>query len=59
MYILHFLTPKANTSFLEYDVTIRQALEKFDYHKYFCQKVPCQFHIKWKNQSKHLCSRKH
>ena len=34
MYILHFLTPKANTSFLEYDVTIRQALEKFDYHKY-------------------------
>lgn len=34
MYILHFLTPKANTSFLEYDSTIRQALEKFDYHKY-------------------------
>lgn len=34
MNILLFLTPKDSTSFLEYDCTIRQALEKMDYHKF-------------------------
>ena len=34
MNILSFLTPKDDTAFLESDSTIRQALEKYDYHKY-------------------------
>ena len=34
MNILEFLTPKTETSFLESDSTIRQALEKYDYHKF-------------------------
>jgi chromosome segregation ATPase len=32
--ILRFITPKADTSFLEEDMTIRQALEKMDYYKF-------------------------
>ena len=34
MNIMSFLTPKDSTYFLEADSTIRQALEKFDYHKF-------------------------
>lgn len=34
MNILFFLTPKNDTSFLESTCTIRQALEKMDYHKF-------------------------
>ena len=32
--IITYLTPKNNTLYLESDVTIRQALEKFDVHKF-------------------------
>ncbi len=32
--LLNFLTPKCSTLYLEYDSTIRQALEKFDVHKF-------------------------
>ena len=32
--IITYLTPKNNTFYLESDVTIRQALEKFDVHKF-------------------------
>ncbi len=34
MDIFTFLTPKKLTYFLEEDLTVRQALEKFSYHKY-------------------------
>lgn len=34
MNIFNFLTPKSETYYLSYDCTIRQALEKFDYHKF-------------------------
>lgn len=34
MNIFNFLTPKSETFYLPYDCTIRQALEKFDYHKF-------------------------
>ena len=34
MTILEFLIPKGSTHFIEYDSTVRQALEKFDYHKF-------------------------
>ena len=30
----HFFTPKSETYFLKDDTTIRQALEKFDFHKF-------------------------
>lgn len=30
----HFFTPKSETHYLTEDTTIRQALEKFDYHKF-------------------------
>lgn len=32
--ILFFLTPKAEVAFLENDYSLRQALEKMEYHKY-------------------------
>jgi CBS domain-containing protein len=32
--IMEFLTPKDETYFIDADSTIRQALEKFDYHKF-------------------------
>lgn len=32
--IIHLITPKKATNFLNEDVTIRQALEKFDAHKF-------------------------
>ena len=34
MNIFKFLTPKNQTQYLQYDATIRQALEKFDYYKF-------------------------
>lgn len=34
MNILFFLTPKAEVSFLEISYSLRQALEKMEYHKY-------------------------
>lgn len=34
MNVLNFLTPKNQTFYLNYKSTIRQALEKFDYHKF-------------------------
>lgn len=34
MNIFSILTPKSQTEFIEYDSTIRQALETFDYHKF-------------------------
>ena len=34
MNLMSFLTPKDSTYYLEADSTIRQALEKFDYHKF-------------------------
>lgn len=34
MEILEFLTPKAQTYYIDANSTIRQALEKFDYHKF-------------------------
>lgn len=34
MNVLFFLTPKSETSYMECDCTIRQALEKMDYHKF-------------------------
>lgn len=34
MTILSFLTPKDQTSYLDSKATIRQALEKYDYHKF-------------------------
>lgn len=34
MNLLFFLTPKDQTSYIEEDCTIRQALEKMDYHKF-------------------------
>ena len=32
--ILFFLTPKAEVAFLEHDYSLRQALEKMEYHQY-------------------------
>jgi predicted transcriptional regulator len=32
--IFSILTPKSQTEFIEYDSTIRQALETFDFHKF-------------------------
>lgn len=34
MNIFTILTPKSQTEFIEYDSTIRQALETFDFHKF-------------------------
>jgi len=34
MNVLLFLTPKSETAYLQWDCTIRQALEKMDYHKF-------------------------
>lgn len=34
MNILFFLTPKSDVAFLYDDETLRQALEKMEYHKY-------------------------
>lgn len=34
MNILFFLTPKAEVSYLEIDYSLRQTLEKMEYHKY-------------------------
>ena len=34
MNLFNFFTPKADTFYLRADSTIRQALEKFDYHKF-------------------------
>ena len=34
MNIFNFLTPKSETFYLSDQSTIRQALEKFDYHKF-------------------------
>lgn len=34
MNIFEYFTPKSETYFLTNDMTIRQALEKFDYHKF-------------------------
>ncbi len=34
MNILFFLTPKAEVAYLEYDYSLRQTLEKMEYHKY-------------------------
>lgn len=34
MNIFTILTPKSQTEYIEYDSTIRQALEKFDFHKF-------------------------
>lgn len=34
MNVLFFLTPKSETSYMEWDCTVRQALEKMDYHKF-------------------------
>lgn len=34
MNIIAYLTPKENTYFLDSKATIRQALEKYDYHKF-------------------------
>ena len=34
MNIFKILTPKSQTEFIEYDSTIRQALETFDFHKF-------------------------
>lgn len=34
MNVLFFLTPKAETSFLDQNCSVRQALEKMDYHKF-------------------------
>ena len=34
MNIFSILTPKSQTEFIEYDSTIRQALETFDFHKF-------------------------
>ena len=34
MNLLHFLTPKNDVAFLYDDFTVRQALEKMEYHRY-------------------------
>ncbi len=34
MNVFNFLTPKNKTQYLQYNSTIRQALEKFDYYKF-------------------------
>lgn len=34
MNVLFFLTPKSETAYLQWDCTVRQALEKMDYHKF-------------------------
>lgn len=34
MNLLFFLTPKADVAYLEDDYTVRQALEKMEYHRY-------------------------
>ena len=34
MNIFNYLTPKSETFFIDSNSTIRQALEKFDYHKF-------------------------
>ncbi len=34
MNLLFFLTPKAQVAFIENDFTLRQALEKMEYHRY-------------------------
>ncbi|MBR7081422.1 MAG: CBS domain-containing protein [Oscillospiraceae bacterium] len=34
MNLFNYFTPKADTFYLQSDATIRQAIEKFDYHKF-------------------------
>ena len=34
MNVLLFLTPNSETAYLQWDCTVRQALEKMDYHKF-------------------------
>ena len=34
MNILHFLTPKSEVAYLYDDFSLRQALEKMEYHQY-------------------------
>ena len=34
MDVLSFITPKARTFYIEEDATVRQAVEKFDFHKF-------------------------
>ena len=36
MNLFYFLTPKAEVAYLYNDFTLRQALEKMEYHKYSC-----------------------
>lgn len=38
----HFFTPKSETYYLTEDTTIRQALEKFDYHKFSVVPLICK-----------------